>query len=106
MVVEFCNVGGLVVSDAEAHEVMSDLLYRNEDIVVSSDSLILVLRLMIASGSLNKDDVVVMFEGDRVYFDDYGNIDGSWPDGFADTSAFLTRQLFQIQLSKRKSDTV
>lgn len=105
MVIEFCPVGGLVVADAEAHEVMSDLLYRKEDIVVSSDSLILVLRLMIASGSLNKDDVVVMFEGDRVNFDEYGNIEGNWPDGFADTSAFLTRQLFQIQLTKRKSGT-
>lgn len=105
MVIEFCNVGGLVVADAEAHEVMSDLLNRKEDVVVSSDSLILVLRLKIASGTLNKDDVIVMFEGERVYFDEYGNIEGNWPDGFADTSAFLTRQLFQIQLTKRKSDT-
>lgn len=105
MLITFKERGGMVVADAEAHEVMSDLLYRKEDIVVSSDSLILVLRLMIASGSLNKDDVVVMFEGDRVYFDEYGNIEGNWPDGFADTSAFLTRQLFQIQLTKRKSDT-
>lgn len=105
MIIEFCDVGGLVVSDAEALEVMRDLMYRKEDIVVSSDSLILVLRLMIASGTLNKEDVVVMFEGERVYLDDYGNVEGNWPDGFADTSAFLTRQLFQLQLTKRKSDT-
>lgn len=35
MIIEFCPVGGLVVSDAGAREVMSDLLYRNEDILFS-----------------------------------------------------------------------
>lgn len=68
------------------------------------DCLIYELRLMILNDQLDPGSVIVMFEGDRIEFDEYGNIEGIWPDGLADTSIVLVKNLFDMHLAKRRGE--
>lgn len=101
MLITFKERGGMVVADADAYDVMLEIVRDGSDVVVSSDSLILALRMLIAEGIVHAREVFAMYDGYVIEFDVCGNIIGDWPDGFADTISQLTSDLFHTQLAKR-----
>ena len=91
------------VPDALALQEAERIIAHGVDTVVSNAMVIDCLRLQVVKGKLDKDDLIVQFNGEPLVLNKYANFD-QYPKGFGDHSMNIVRELMMTQVRMRRSE--
>ncbi len=91
------------VPDALALQEAERIIAHGVDTVVSNAMVIDCLRLQVVKGMLDKDDLIVQFNGEPLVLNKYANFD-QYPKGFGDHSVNIVQELMMTQIRMRRAE--
>lgn len=91
-IINYQKTGGVLCSDGAAMETARHMVENSNHVTVSTGLIIDAVRVLLATGEIDVDDVEFQYEGKVLKHYQNGRF-ADWPNGFNDTMEGLLMQI-------------